>query len=102
MGRHFDAAKFIQQEFGGVSGFHERLSRAKVPGLPKEACVYRYFKRSSMPGPLLAAALLIRERDTGSPVSLEAYCRLKGETSCQTKLRTEKPVFTGPAASVFD
>lgn len=98
MRRAFDVSAFITNEFGSAPDLYLQLEAAGIAGLPSRGSAYRWSRRGSMPGPLIAAAIALREKDTGRPLSVAKYLK-REKKQCNESLA--KPASSGTPLDVF-
>jgi hypothetical protein len=73
----FDAARFLEENFGTPDGIVCIASRFGVD-VPSRDTIRKWFERGSISGEWLSVLIVLMETQTGSPVSLKAYLKIRG------------------------
>jgi hypothetical protein len=73
--RMFDAEKFLTDAFGSPEKVKQLMRAYGLPE-PKDATVYKWFRRGSVPSDWLPILLAVLEIDRGAPFSIAAYVKV--------------------------
>lgn len=91
--------KFMESEFGTAENLRTELDRANLSP-PELDSIQKWSRRNSMPGNWLAAALTIREMQSGAPISIIPY--IEGAYLECNPFLNARPTHTGAPSSVFE
>lgn len=88
---------FIEGEFGDLQTLHDLICAKVDSGVPQYDSVYRWLRRGSLPADWLATLIVLRELETGAPVSMKNY--VLGDRECQAS--PAKPYASGDLQGIF-